>query len=107
MRRCRHCFLRLSSGWCPADTGDSQEALDAAEAEIVSAGEVAGSGSAAVGGDQVVDVALIEALAQAPWTLCARFQGAHWAGERHGGAKSQISGLRGVRVSGKYLHQRF
>jgi hypothetical protein len=58
-----------------------------------------------VGSDQVSDVVLIEAVAQALWTLRAR-SGAHRGlGECHSVAKPQVSGLRRVRVSGKYLHR--
>jgi hypothetical protein len=55
----------------------------------------------AVGGDQFGDVALVEALAQAPRTFCARSRGSHGAGERHRMAKRQVSGLCRVRVSVK------
>ena len=61
--------------------------------------EGGGGGAVAVGGDEVRDVALIEALAQAPWTLRAQSRGMRGAGERHGVAKSQVSGLGGVRVA--------
>ena len=64
-------------------------------------GEGGGGGAVAVGGDQLGDLALIEALVQAPRRLRARFRGTHRAGERHGVAKQQVSGLCGVRVSGK------
>ncbi|MGH4004124.1 MAG: hypothetical protein ACRDSO_08425 [Pseudonocardiaceae bacterium] len=48
----------------PADTGDVQEALDTREAQAVVSGEGSGGGGAfAVGGDQLGDVALIEAAA--------------------------------------------
>ena len=65
-------------------------------------GERGGGGAFAVGSDQVGDVVLIEAVAQAlrftlGWT--------HRAGESHGVTKSHVSGLRRVRVSGKYLHR--
>lgn len=56
-----------------------------------------------VGSDQLGDLALIEALAQAPRALRARSRGPYGAGERHGVAKPQVSSLRGVQVSGKYL----
>lgn len=67
-------------------------------------GEGCGVGAVSVGGDQLGDLALTEAVAQAPRTLCARSRGAHGAGAGCGVAKLQVSGLRGVRVSGKYLH---
>ncbi len=57
------CGLRGSSGgWRAADTGGVEEALDAREAHAVDRSEGAGGGAFAVGGDQLVDVALIEAL---------------------------------------------
>jgi hypothetical protein len=43
-----------------------QETLNALETQAVGSGERDGGGAVAVGGDQVGDVALIEALAQAP-----------------------------------------
>ncbi|HEV7452292.1 MAG TPA: hypothetical protein VGO16_13080, partial [Pseudonocardiaceae bacterium] len=43
----------------------AQEALDAREVQAVGSGEGDGGGAFAVGGDQVGDVALIEAVAQA------------------------------------------
>jgi hypothetical protein len=61
-----YCLLRLSSGWCPADTGDAQEAFDAAEAEIVGNGEVAGGGSGAVGAGYGSDHVVGEPFAKAP-----------------------------------------
>jgi hypothetical protein len=101
MRRGRGCLRSLLSRWCPADTGGAQEALDAPEAQGVGSGEGGGGGAVAVGGDQVSDVALIEAIAQAPRALRARSRGSRTTGERCGAAKLQVSGLRGVRVSGK------
>ena len=68
-------------------------------------GERGGSGAVAVGGDQLGDVALVEALAQAPQTFRARSRITHGDGERHRMAKQQVSGLRGVRVSVEYLHR--
>ena len=67
-------------------------------------GEGGGGGAVAIGGDQLGDLALVEALAQAPRTLCVRSRGAHGASARHGAANPQVSGLYRVRVSGKYLH---
>lgn len=40
-------------------------------------GEGGGGGAVAVGGDQLGDLALVEALAQAPWTFCVRSRGVH------------------------------
>jgi hypothetical protein len=54
------------------DTGDVQEVLDARDAQVVGSGEGGGGGAFAVGGDQLGDVALIEAVAQALRTLRAR-----------------------------------
>lgn len=59
------CLRSLSSGWCPADTGDAQEALDAAEAEIVSDCQVADGGSGAVGVRQGLDHVIGESFAKA------------------------------------------
>ena len=95
-----------SGGWRAADTGGVQEAFDAAETHAVDSGEGGGGGTFAVGGDQLGDLAFVEAFTQAPRTLRARSRGAHGVGERHGVAKPQLSGLHGVRVSGKYLHRR-
>lgn len=58
-----------------------------------------------VGDDQLGNVVLIEAVAQAPRTFRARSRGMHRAGEHHGVAKSQVSSLYRVRVSGEYLHR--
>jgi hypothetical protein len=63
-----------------------------------------GGGASVVGSDQVGDVALIEAPAQAPWMLRVRFRGSHRVGESRSVAKLQVSSLRRVRVNGKYLH---
>jgi hypothetical protein len=71
-----------------------QEAFDAAGAHAVGSGEGGGGGAVAVGGDQLGDLALMEALAQAPRTFRARFRGTRRAGERHGVAKPQVSGIR-------------
>lgn len=60
-RRCLRSSLCESR---PADTGDVQEAPDTREDYAV------GGGDAVVGGDQVGDVALIEA-AQSLWLKCA------------------------------------
>ena len=68
-------------------------------------GEGGGGGAFALGGDQVGNVALVEVVAQAPWTLRVRSWGTHRSGESRGVVKLQLSGLRGVRVSGKYLHR--
>jgi hypothetical protein len=92
-------------GWRAADTGGVEEAFDAAEAHAVGSGKGGGGGTIAVGGDQLGDLTLIEALAQASRTLCARSRGAHEAGESRSITKPQVSGLPQVRVSGKYLHQ--
>jgi hypothetical protein len=68
IRGCR-CRRRGSSGgWRSADTGGVEEALDAPEAHVVGCGEGGGDGALAVGGDQLGDLALGEALAQAPRT---------------------------------------
>ncbi len=64
-------------------------------------GEGGGAGAVSVGGDQLGDLALTEAVAQAPRTFRARSRSTHKVGERYGVAKLQVSGLRGVRVSGK------
>ena len=65
-RRGRHCpLIRLSNGWCPADTGDAQEALDAAEAEIVSDCEFTGGGSGAVSARHGLDHVIGESFAKA------------------------------------------
>jgi hypothetical protein len=82
-----------------------QKALDTLEAHAVGCGEGGGGGSFAVGGDQLGDVALIEAVTQAPRTLHARSRGTYGTGESRGVAKTQLSGLCGVRVSGKYLRR--
>jgi hypothetical protein len=50
----------------------AREVLDAPEAHAVGRGEGGGGGAVAVFGDQLGDLALIEALAQAPRTLRAR-----------------------------------
>jgi len=67
----------------------------------VGGGEGGGGGAVAVGGDQLGDLALIEALVQAPRKLRARFRGTHRAGERRSVTKQQVIGLHGVRVSVK------
>jgi hypothetical protein len=59
----------------------------AREAHAVGRGEEGGGGAVAVGGDQLNDLALVEALAQASRTFRAGSRGAHRAGERHGVAK--------------------
>jgi hypothetical protein len=71
----------------------------------VGCSERGSSGAVAVGGDQVSDGALIEAVAQAPRTLRARSRGTRRVGESRGVAKPQVSSLHCVRVSGKYLHR--
>jgi hypothetical protein len=71
-----------------------QEALDTRETYAVGSGEGGGGGAFAVCGDQLGDVALIEALAQGPLTRRARARDTHRAGESHGVAKSQVSSLR-------------
>jgi hypothetical protein len=71
----------------------------------VGSGEGGGGVAVAVGGDQVRDIALIEALAQAPRTFRARSRSTLRAGERHGVAKLQVSGWCRVRVRGKHLHR--
>jgi hypothetical protein len=66
------CGLRRSSGgWGPADTDGVQEALDALQTHAVGCGERGGGGAVAVGGDQVRDLALTEAVTQAPRMLRA------------------------------------
>jgi hypothetical protein len=104
MHRGRRCVRSLSSGWRAADTGGAQEAFETAEAHTVGSGEGSGGGAVTVCGDQVGDVALIKAVAQAPRTLRARSRGTYGTDERRGVAKPQVSGLYRVRVSGKYLH---
>ena len=105
MRHGRRCLRRVSSGWRAADTEDAQEALDAAEAEIVSDCEFAGGGPGAVGAHHGSDHVVGESFAKAPrcctgrcslWSLvpCSREN-----------ANSPVSGLCGVRVSSKYLHR--
>lgn len=54
-----------------------QDALDTRETQAVGSGEGGGGGALTVGGDQVSDVALIEAVAQAPRGRLALGQGAH------------------------------
>jgi hypothetical protein len=100
--RCGRCSW---SGWRTADTGDAQEALDAAEAEIVSDGEVAGGGSGAVGAGYGLDHIVGESFAKAPRCRGGRF--GPWPPVPCGreNANVQVSGLCGVRVSGKYLHR--
>jgi hypothetical protein len=78
------------------DAGDVREALDALEAQAVGSREGGGGGALAVGGDQVGDVVLIEAVVQALRTLRARPGGIHRAGERRGVAKPQVNRLRRV-----------
>jgi hypothetical protein len=101
-----HCLLRLSRGGRPAGTGRAQEALDAAEAEIVSDCEDAGGGSGAVGACHGSDHVVGESFAKASRCRGCRF--GLWPSVPCGreDAKPQVSGLRGVRVSGKYLHPR-
>jgi hypothetical protein len=67
-------------------------------------GEGCSGGAVAVGGDQLGDVALIEAIVQAPRALRARSRDTRGAGECRGIASLHVSGLYRVRVSGKYLH---
>ena len=76
MRRGRRCLRSSSSGQRSADIGDVQEALGTLKTQAVGSGEGCGGGALAVGGDQVGDVALIEAVAQAPGR-CALGLGAH------------------------------
>jgi hypothetical protein len=64
-----------------------------------------GGGAVAVGGDQLGDLALIETLAQAPRPASRSVSGHPRAGERYVVTKRQVSSVRRVRVSGKYLHQ--
>jgi len=78
---------RILGGWRAADTGGAEEAFDAREAHAVGRGEGGGGGAVAVGGDQFGDVALVEALAQAPRTFRVRSRGMHGTGERHSVAK--------------------
>ena len=85
-------------------TGGAEEAFDAAETHAVGGGEGGGGGAVTVASDQFGELALIEALAQAPGTHRARSRSTLRAGERHGVAKPQVSGLDGVRVSGECLH---
>ncbi len=57
------------------DTGDVQEALDTLKAQAVGSGEGGAGGALAVGGEQVGDVAPIEAVAHPSRTLRARSRG--------------------------------
>lgn len=52
-----------------------QEVLDAPEAQAVGSGEEDGGGAVAVGGDQASDVAVIEAVSQAPRRLSRSISG--------------------------------
>ena len=75
-----HEWLRMRrnkswSGCCPVDTGGVQEALEALETHAMGRGEGGGDVAVAVGGNQLGDVALTEALAQAPRTLRTRSRG--------------------------------
>jgi hypothetical protein len=101
MRGDRCCFRSLSSGRGPADTGGAQEALDAAEAEIVSGGEVVGGGSGTVGVRHGSDPVLGESFAKAP--RCRGGRLGPWPSVPGGrqNAYVQVSSLYGVRVSGK------
>jgi len=84
-------------------TGDVQEARDTRETQAVGRGE---------GGERwrsaVIRLAMSRSLRRSR-RLHGRFTlglvGAYRAGESHGVAKPQVSGLRRVRVSGKYLHR--
>jgi hypothetical protein len=82
------------------------DALDTVEAQAVVGGEGGGGGAFAVGGHEVGDVAFVEALGQALRVPNARLWDGSGPGECHYRAKSQVSGLRRVRVSGEYLHRR-
>lgn len=62
-------FPGSSGGWRAAGAGGMQEAFDAAGAHAVGRGAGGGGGAVAVSGDQLGDLALVEALAQAPWTF--------------------------------------
>jgi hypothetical protein len=78
-----------------------QEPLDALDAQGEVGGEGGGGGAFAVGGDQLGDVTFGETLAQAPWSRRAQSRDTRRADERRGVTKSQVSGLRGVRLSGE------
>jgi hypothetical protein len=58
-------FHRLTSGWHPTDTSDAQEALDTLEIQAIVSDEKGHSGALLVCGDQLGNVALIEAVTQA------------------------------------------
>jgi len=80
-RRCRHCFHRLSSGWRPADTNTAEEALDAAEADLVSDGEFEGGGSGAIGTPHRLDHVFSKSFAETP--RCRAACGVPKVGLRH------------------------
>jgi hypothetical protein len=94
-------ILNDASGWCPADTGDAQQALDAAEAKIVSDCEVAGGGSGAIGTYHGAVHVVGKSFTKAPRCRGGRY--GLWplvlCGREH--ANVQVSGLSGVRVSDK------
>jgi hypothetical protein len=83
---------------------DAEEAFDAAKTDVVSGCELAGGGSGAVGTHHGSDHVVGESLAKAP-----RYRGGQFGPWPPlpcdpENANVQVSGLHGVRVSGKYLH---
>jgi hypothetical protein len=70
----------------------------------VSGGEVASGGSGAVGAGHGSDHVVGESFAKAPWCRGGRFGLWPPVLRDRENANAQFSGLRGVRVSGKYLH---
>lgn len=94
MRCDRHWLLGLSRGWLPADTGDAQQTLDAAEAEIVSDREVAGGGSGSIGAGHGPDHLVGEPFAKAPRCRDDRFSPWPLVPCGRENAKPQVSGLR-------------
>lgn len=70
-------WLSWIPGWMArGGRGGVEEAFDAAGAHAMGRGEGGGGGTVAVSGDQLGNLALVEALAQAPWTFRVRSRGA-------------------------------
>jgi len=90
-----------------SNLGGAEEALDAAETEMMSGCEFTGCGSVAVGARHGLDHLVGESFAKAPRCRAGRFS--LWpllpCGREY--ANLQVSSSDRVRVSGKYLHQRF
>jgi hypothetical protein len=98
--------MPLGRQFAAADTRDGYQALDTPEADPMCGGERRGRGAGAVGGDQVGAGALVEAVSQAPRPLgCRCGGGGDGVRSRRVDGKSQVSGLRGVRVRGEHLHR--